>query len=89
MAKVMKKPFVVLMHLFIASNDGNAPVLPAEFLGGFAPRLQSMSLLDIPFPALPTLLLSTSDLVSLNLRNFTRGDGCGFGRNAQAQKFCF
>jgi hypothetical protein len=69
MAKVMKKPFPVLTRLVIDSNDGNAPVLPAEFLGGSAPRLQSMSLFGIPFPALPTLLLSTSDLVNLDLRN--------------------
>jgi hypothetical protein len=67
MAKVMKKPFPVLTHLEIYSNDGNAPVLPAKFLGGSAPRLQKIYLHRIPFPALPTLLLSTSDLVNLHL----------------------
>jgi hypothetical protein len=69
MAKVMKKPFPVLTRLFISSNEGNAPVLPAKFLEGSAPRLQSMSLFGIPFPALPMLLLSTSDLVNLHLDN--------------------
>jgi hypothetical protein len=68
MAKVMKKPFPLLTDLNIRSND-DAPVLPAEFLGGSAPCLQYMFLSDIPFPALPTLLLSTSDLVNLYLGN--------------------
>jgi hypothetical protein len=68
MAEVMTKPFPVLTHLFMTSY-GSAPVLPADFLGGSAPRLQSMSLYGIPFPALPLLLFSTSDLVNLNLRS--------------------
>ena len=64
---VMHEPFPVLTRLFIWSEDGNAPVLPAEFLGGSAPRLQFIYMFGIPFPALPALLLSTSDLVSLDL----------------------
>ncbi|KAH9171722.1 hypothetical protein EDB89DRAFT_2175986 [Lactarius sanguifluus] len=47
----------------------NPPVLPANFLGGSAPCLQEITLSGIPYPALPVLLLSTSDLVKLNLRN--------------------
>ena len=63
----MKKPFPMLTTLRISSKDGYAPVLPADFLGGSAPRLQEIELYGIPFPALPTLLLSTSNLVELNL----------------------
>ena len=65
----MQEPFPVLTSLYIASDDGNAPVLPAEFLGGSAPCLRNINLSGIPFPAIPTLLLSTSDLVSLELYN--------------------
>ena len=63
----MQKPFPVLTTLRIISKDGDAPVLPAEFLGGSAPRLQEIHLDSIPFPALPTLLLSTSDLIEVDL----------------------
>ena len=63
----MRKSFPVLTDLRIWCDD--APVLPAEFLGGSAPRLQEINLNGISFPALLTLLLSTSDLVSLELYN--------------------
>ena len=46
-----------------------APALPDGFLGGSAPRLQSLELDSIPFPALPKLLLSATDLVHLTLWN--------------------
>ena len=67
----MREPFPVLTTLRIYSleHHGIAPALPVEFLGGSAPRLQSIYLYALPFPALPTLLLSTSDLVYLHLRN--------------------
>ena len=68
MAAVMQEPFPVLTHLHIGSDDGNAPVLPAKFLGASAPRLQKIYLHRIPFPGLPKLLLSTNDLVRLELR---------------------
>ncbi|KAI0288126.1 hypothetical protein BC826DRAFT_1188584 [Russula brevipes] len=42
-------------------------VLPDSFLGGSAPRLRTLQLIGIPFPALPNLLLSASDLVDLTL----------------------
>ena len=66
---MMQEPFPVLKYLGICTRDGSVPVLPAKFLGGSAPRLQEIILSRIPFPALPTLLLSTSDLVSLGLYN--------------------
>ncbi|KAH9163253.1 hypothetical protein EDB89DRAFT_575838 [Lactarius sanguifluus] len=69
MVAVMRKSFPVLTHLNVSMDDGNGPVLPAKFLGGSAPRLQTIHLRGIPFPALPSLLLSASDLVKLELRN--------------------
>ena len=59
----------MLTTLLILSCDRNSPVLPTVFLGGSAPRLQYIHLEGIPFPALPTLLLSTSDLVEVELWN--------------------
>jgi hypothetical protein len=68
-ATVMQKPFPLLTRLDILSDDRVWPlVLPAEFLGGSAPCLQNIALTGVPYPALPTLLLSTSDLVTLELR---------------------
>lgn len=69
MATVMQEPFPVLKHLQIVlrRGDGDVPVLPAKFLGGSAPSLQAIVLRGVSFPALPTLLLSTRDLVNLHL----------------------
>jgi hypothetical protein len=67
MVTLMQEPFPVLTRLNISSADGNASVLPAEILGVSAPCLQEIRLYGIPFPALPTLLLSASDLVELVL----------------------
>ena len=69
MVTVMQRPFPVLTHLIISSVDGASPVLPAEFLGGSAPPLQKISLSGIPYPTLPKLLLSASDLERLYLDN--------------------
>ncbi|KAH9171715.1 hypothetical protein EDB89DRAFT_2229788 [Lactarius sanguifluus] len=65
------EPFLELTRLYIRSvsgdHVGDLPVFPAEFLGGSAPRLQEITLLGIPYPALPVLLLSATDLVKLDL----------------------
>jgi hypothetical protein len=63
----MQEPFPVLTRIFLETYDEGMPILPAKFLGGSAPCLQKITLCRIPYPALPTLLLSTRDLVSLNL----------------------
>src|SRR5216683_5505093 len=63
----MQEPFPALTNLWLSSFAENAPVLPDSFLGGSAPSLQSLYLSGIPFPALPKLLLSTHDLVTLRL----------------------
>jgi hypothetical protein len=69
MATAMQDPFPVLTRLFITSYwHDDVPALPANFLGGSAPRLQAIGLYSIPYPALPTLLLSASDLIKLDLK---------------------
>jgi hypothetical protein len=66
-AAVMQEPFPALICLAISLQDENAPVLPGGFLGGSAPRLQKILFSGVPYPALPTLLLSASSLVELEL----------------------
>ena len=76
---VMQEPFPVLRTLFLHcdENDSEAPVvLGALFkLGGSAPLLQKITLWRVPFPTLPKLLLSTTDLVELSI--LTRSQALG------------
>jgi hypothetical protein len=65
--RLMQKPFPVLTHLTIFSSSSNGPVVPSGLLGGSAPRLKEFALSYVPFPALPTFLISTSNLVTLYL----------------------
>ena len=67
-ARVMQEPFPALTHLTIVSADGNALVLPSQFLGRSAPCLQDLRLHGIPFPAL-SILLSASNLITLIISN--------------------
>ncbi len=53
----MQDPFTTLINLELWSHDRLVPVISDSFLGGSAPRLQSISLNGIPFPTLPNLLL--------------------------------
>jgi hypothetical protein len=64
---VMLEPFPALTRLDLRSAFSRPMVLPDRFLGGSAPRLQYLRLECLPFPTLPKLLLSTSDLVQLHL----------------------
>jgi len=65
---VMQGPFPVLTDMDLRCDEGEiAPVVSDSFLGGFAPRLRKLSLERIPFPGLPTLLLSATDLVEISL----------------------
>ena len=66
---MMQKPCPILTCLSIVADDRNVLplVLPAGFLGRSAPCLQGFRLCAVPFPALPTLLLSASNLVDLTL----------------------
>ena len=70
MATALHKPFPVLTHLEIYSQDENLD-LPSGFLGGSAPCLEQIILSQISFPALPTLLLSARNLVKLELHNIS------------------
>ena len=65
----MREPFPVLtyLHIIQVAAGGIVPVLPVEFLGGSAPRLRTINLKGIPYPTMPTLLLSASDLTELRL----------------------
>ncbi|KAF8265500.1 hypothetical protein EI94DRAFT_1804297 [Lactarius quietus] len=65
----MQEPFLALTSLYLWSEESDIPIFPSEFLGRSAPRLQELIFEGIPFPALPVLLPSTSDLVTLELYN--------------------
>jgi hypothetical protein len=67
LAAAIQVPFPELTYLELWSDDRSMSVLPDSFLGGSAPRLRTLQLMGIPFPALPNLLLSASDLVDLTL----------------------
>ena len=72
-ASVMQESFVALTTLWLTSKDRNAPILPDVFLSGSAPHLEQFCLAGISFPALPTLLLSASDLIDLQLKDIPQG----------------
>jgi hypothetical protein len=66
---MLQVPFPVLTYLDISGSEREVLDLPDRLLGAAAPGLQDLCLGSISFPALPTLLLSTRDLVSLRLRS--------------------
>jgi hypothetical protein len=63
----LQQPFPALTYLRLGLEDEPSFVVPASFLNGSAPRLQSLILESIPFPSLPKLLLSATLLVDLTL----------------------
>ena len=67
----MHQPFPNLTHLRLG-GFGRESILPNSFLGGCAPRLQSLSLSNVPFPELPKLLLSGAHLVHLSYYDIPR-----------------
>jgi len=72
LASAMQEPFPALTHLMLnlgGDYSRQALSLPDGFLGGSAPRLQSLWLRSIPSPALPKLLSSATSLVRLSLWN--------------------
>jgi hypothetical protein len=65
---LMQDQFPALEYLQLGSRDlMESLVLPSEFLGRFTPRLRHIDLDGTPFPTLPPLLLSATDLASLRL----------------------
>ena len=71
-ATLTSKPFPTLTHLVLHVKDGHTSLISSDFLGGSAPRLQTIHLRNITFTALQTLLLSSSDLVELQLRRIPK-----------------
>jgi hypothetical protein len=65
LAAVMQRPFPALTNLKLRLWGTDALDPQGGFLGGSAPSLRVIELHGIPFPELPTLLLSTRDLVTL------------------------
>ena len=63
----MQQPFPKLTDMLLRLADETAPVVPDSFLGGFAPRLESLYLDHIPFPGLPKLFVSSNHLLHLTL----------------------
>ena len=64
----MQKPLPELTDLTLWSlNYEIMSAIPDSFLSGYAPRLRELSLECIPFPGLPKLLLSATNLFSLHL----------------------
>jgi hypothetical protein len=61
----MQEPLPALAKLMLWSNYSPTMDLPASFLAGSAPLLQSIYLSRVPYRALPKLLSSTRDLVDL------------------------
>jgi hypothetical protein len=68
-AALSPEPFPVLTLLRLRPTHGSPPVLPASFLGASAPHLRYLYFDGTPFPAVWELLLSTHDLVTLELWN--------------------
>ena len=74
LAPVLSEPFPGLKKLRLRSCVWHwaETILPSEFLGGSAPNLQELDFSYIPFPDLPTLLLSACELVTLQLHGITQ-----------------
>jgi len=68
-AAAMQRPFPEMTDCVLVSFDEIVTDLPDSLLGGSAPRLRSLMLESIPFPALPNLLLSATNLVRLRLND--------------------
>ena len=69
-AAAMDGPFPILTHIHVSIPSPAATAeLPASFLGGSAPRLQSFGLGGAAFSALPNLVLSANHFHHLHLRD--------------------
>ena len=64
---ILREPLPVLTHFALGSTDESVPVLPETFLGGFAPRLQSLLLRGIPFSSFPKFVSCFTQIVHLHL----------------------
>ncbi|KAI0290818.1 hypothetical protein BC826DRAFT_970275 [Russula brevipes] len=66
-AAAMNEPFPELTSLILDPSPRVGLYLPDSFLGGSAPRLQTLHFSLVSFPALPKLLSSAGDPVRLDL----------------------
>jgi F-box-like len=68
---MMQEPFPVLtsLNLLLYGRIASRTRIPDSFLGGSAPHLRYLSLENVSYPALPALLLSATNLVTLSLQN--------------------
>jgi hypothetical protein len=64
---VLHEPLPILTTFSLSSTDQSVPVLPENFLGGSAPRLQSFLLRGIPFPSFPKFVLRSTHIFDLSL----------------------
>lgn len=73
----MQEPFPALTDLVLMSSTEDPElIIPESFLGGFAPRLRSLTVDSIPVRGLPKLALSSArDLVELSLLKIPRRSG--------------
>ena len=62
---LMQHPFPVLRYLWVRPFISIKNAISRSFLSGSAPCLQDLVLIDVPFPALPELLFSATNLVRL------------------------
>ena len=69
---LMQHSFPVLTHLWVKLRVSITNPISRAFLGGSAPSLRDLQLFGVPFPALPELLLSTTNLVCLWHNNIPR-----------------
>ena len=66
-SEAMEVPFPELRYLWLHDDETELGPLSDSFLGGSAPRLQSLHFECIPFPGLPKLLSSATHLTNLHL----------------------
>ncbi|KAI0298756.1 hypothetical protein B0F90DRAFT_670765 [Multifurca ochricompacta] len=69
-APLMLQPFPLLERLSLSSHADEMPgwaYFPSTMFGGSAPRLRDICLSGITFPAIPKLLLSAKNLLSIEL----------------------
>jgi hypothetical protein len=66
---LMQESFPILRTLALRCHAEIPPVLTDAFLGGSAPCLRRLHLVHVPFPSLPSLLSTASNLVDLHLED--------------------
>jgi CHAT domain-containing protein len=67
LATITQEPLPTMELLQLTSQSDTGLALPNQFLRGEAPRLHTLRTVKIAFPALPQLLLSAKNIVSIQL----------------------